>query len=86
MICNRLTGLTSIEYEIVGNKSNEFCYFAWKPGALIRFFNLINGSHENGSFWQGNIALLVKTGSDSRSYREDATAAGHRDVRGIGVK
>ncbi len=77
---------TSVEYEIVGNKSNEFCHSALKAVALISFFNLISGPHENGSFWHGKIALFVKIGSDSRSYREDATAAGQRAVCGIGVK
>ena len=77
---------TKFEYEIVENKSNEFCPFIYKFVAVIRRFSRSKGSQENGSFRQGSIALLVKTGSDSRSYREDATAADHRAVCGIGVK
>lgn len=49
-----------------------------------RSFNRERVSQENGSCWQGNIALLVYIGSASRSYREDATASSHMAVCGIG--
>ena len=42
-------------------------------------------SQENPSGRHGHRALFVKMGSDSRSYRLAATAAGHMRVWGIGV-
>ena len=57
--------------------------FPFYPEAKL--FNRVIFSQENGFLLQGMMALLVKIGSDARSYREDDTALFHKGVCGIGV-